>query len=47
MSHGEYTKEDSRKDLNASLTGLGVGIVWVLIVAAISYEIALSAVRRG
>jgi hypothetical protein len=47
MSHGEYTKEDSRKDLSASLTGLGVGIVWVLIVGAISYMIALSMVKHG
>ncbi|HYH83474.1 MAG TPA: hypothetical protein VEX86_27005 [Longimicrobium sp.] len=42
MSHGEYTKEDSRKDLSASLLGLGVGLVWVLIVSAISYQIAVS-----
>jgi hypothetical protein len=41
MSHGEYTKEDSRKDLGASLTGLAAGLVWVLIVAAIAYFIAL------
>jgi hypothetical protein len=47
MSHGEYTKEDSRKDLSASLMGLGVGIVWVLIVGAIAYAIALSAVKHG
>ena len=40
MSHGEYTKEDSRKDLSASLMGLGAGVVWVLIVGAISYWIA-------
>lgn len=41
MSHGEYTKEDSRKDLSASLTGLAAGILWVLIVGAIAYFIAL------
>ena len=41
MSHGEYTKEDSRKDLSASLMGLGAGVVWVLIVGAISYWIAI------
>jgi len=40
MSHGEYTKEDSRLDLSASLMGLGAGIAWVLIVAVISYFIA-------
>ena len=42
MSHAEYTREDSRKDLSASLTGLVVGIVWVLIVGAIAYSIAVS-----
>jgi hypothetical protein len=42
MSHGEYTKEDSRKDLSASLTGLAVGLVWVAIVAVVSYYIAIS-----
>jgi len=42
MSHGEYTKEDSRKDLSASLTGLVLGIGWVLVVAVISYFIAKS-----
>jgi hypothetical protein len=42
MSHGEYTKEDSRKDLSASLTGLAVGLVWILIVGAIAYYIAIS-----
>ena len=47
MSHGEYTKEDSRKDLSASLTGLAVGIVWVLIVSAISYFIAISMAGGG
>ncbi|HKP74613.1 MAG TPA: hypothetical protein VJT67_03675 [Longimicrobiaceae bacterium] len=40
MSHVEYTKEDSRKDLSASLMGLVAGIAWVLIVAAISFAIA-------
>jgi hypothetical protein len=40
MSHAEYTREDSRKDLSASLTGLVVGVVWVLIVGAIAYFIA-------
>lgn len=47
MSHGEYTKEDSRKDLSASLTGLGVGLVWILIVGAISYFIAISMAGGG
>lgn len=41
MSHVEYTREDSRKDLSASLTGLVVGVVWILIVAAIAYNIAV------
>jgi hypothetical protein len=41
MSHGEYTKEDSRKDLSASLMGLAAGVIWVLIVSAISYFIAI------
>lgn len=45
MSHGEYTKEDSRKDLAASLMGLGAGVVWVLIVAVIAYEIAINATK--
>ena len=47
MSHGEYTKEDSRKDLSASLMGLGAGIVWVLIVAAIAYQIAVASSGHG
>jgi hypothetical protein len=42
MSHAEYTREDSRKDLSASLMGLVAGVVWVLIVGAISYFIAVS-----
>ena len=42
MSHAEYTREDSRKDLSASLTGLVVGVVWVLIVGAIAYFLAVS-----
>ena len=41
MSHGEYTREDSRKDLSASLMGLAAGVIWVLIVGAISYFIAI------
>lgn len=41
MSHGEYTKEESRKDLSASLTGFAVAIVWVFIVAVIAFEIAM------
>jgi len=40
MSHVEYTREDSRKDLSASLMGLVAGIGWVLIVAAIAYFFA-------
>ena len=40
MSHAEYTREDSRKDLSASLTGLVAGVVWVLIVGAIAYFLA-------
>jgi hypothetical protein len=40
MSHVEYTKEDSRKDLSASLMGLVAGVVWVLIVGAIAFSIA-------
>jgi hypothetical protein len=43
MSHVEYTREDSRKDLSASLMGLAAGVVWVLIVGAISYFLAVSA----
>ena len=42
MSHVEYTREDSRKDLSASLTGLVAGVVWVLIVGTIAYTIAVS-----
>lgn len=42
MSHAEYTKEDSRKDLSASLMGLVAGVMWVLIVATIAYTIAVS-----
>jgi hypothetical protein len=41
MSHGEYTKEDSRKDLSASLLGLLAGVVWVGIVAFVAFEIAM------
>jgi hypothetical protein len=40
MSHVEYTKEDSRKDLSASLMGLVAGVVWVLIVGTIAFSIA-------
>ena len=40
MSHVEYTREDSRKDLSASLTGLVAGVAWVLIVGAIAYTLA-------
>ena len=47
MSHVEYTKEDSRKDLSASLMGLAAGVTWVLIVGAIAYFIALSQVSGG
>lgn len=43
MSHAEYTREDSRKDLSASLIGLVAGVVWVLIVGAISYYLAIAA----
>jgi hypothetical protein len=41
MSHVEYTREDSRKDLSASLMGLVAGVVWVLFVATIAYNIAI------
>jgi hypothetical protein len=41
MSHGEYTREDSRKDRAAAYLGLVTGITWVLIVGAISYFIAI------
>jgi hypothetical protein len=44
MSHGEYTREDSRADRAAAFTGLAAGIAWILVVAAISYFIAI---RRG
>lgn len=47
MSHGEYTKEDSRKDLSASLTGLAVGLVWIAIVGGISYYIAIAMSSGG
>jgi hypothetical protein len=43
MSHVEYTREDSRKDLSASLMGLVAGVIWVLIVAAIAYSLAPAA----
>ena len=42
MSHAEYTREDSRKDLSASLMGLVAGVAWVLIVGAIAYSLAVS-----
>jgi len=41
MSHGEYTREDSRADRAAAFTGLAAGIAWVLVVGAISYFIAV------
>jgi hypothetical protein len=40
MSHGEYTREDSRKDLSASLTGLVVGLIWIALVGGIAYSLA-------
>jgi hypothetical protein len=40
MSHVEYTREDSRKDLSASLMGLVAGVVWVLIVGGIAFALA-------
>ncbi|MFL5386228.1 MAG: hypothetical protein ACJ8GN_27240 [Longimicrobiaceae bacterium] len=40
MSHVEYTREDSRKDLSASLMGLAAGVAWVLLVALIAYSLA-------
>lgn len=42
MSHVEYTREDSRKDLSASLMGLVAGVAWVLVVAFIAHTIAVS-----
>ncbi|HSU13007.1 hypothetical protein [Longimicrobium sp.] len=44
MSHGEYTREDSRADRAAAYLGLAAGLGWILIVGAISYFIA---VRQG
>jgi Tfp pilus assembly protein PilW len=44
MSHGEYTREDSRQDRAASFMGLALGIGWVLLVGVISYFIAM---RQG
>jgi len=43
MSHVEYTREDSRKDLSASLMGLVAGVAWVLFVAFIAYSLAPAA----
>ncbi|MBV9110475.1 MAG: hypothetical protein JO306_13780 [Gemmatimonadetes bacterium] len=40
MSHGEYTREDSRLDRAASYMGLAFGLGWIAIVAAIAYTIA-------
>jgi hypothetical protein len=40
MSHGEYTREESRKDLSASLTGLVVGLVWIALVGFIAFSLA-------
>lgn len=42
MSHVEYTREDSRKDLSASLMGLAAGVAWVLFVAFVAHFIAVS-----
>lgn len=41
MSHGEYTREDSRLDRTASYMGLAFGLGWILIVGAIAYYIAI------
>lgn len=41
MSHVEYTREDSRKDLSASLMGLAAGVAWVFLVAFIAHTIAM------
>ncbi|MDB4949160.1 MAG: hypothetical protein JWM27_1809 [Gemmatimonadetes bacterium] len=42
VSHEE--KKDARESLNAALTGFGVGIVWIAIVAVVSYQIAMHTV---
>ena len=39
VSHEE--KKDAKEQFNAALTGFGVGVVWVLVVAFISYQIAI------
>jgi hypothetical protein len=39
VSHEE--KKDAKEQFTAALTGFGAGVVWVLIVAVISYQIAI------
>jgi hypothetical protein len=41
ISHDE--KKDARERLNAALTGFGVGVVWIAVVAVISYQLAVRA----
>jgi hypothetical protein len=40
MAHGTNEAEESKKDLSAALTGLVAGLVWILIVGGIAFEIA-------
>jgi hypothetical protein len=34
-------KKDAREQLKAALTGFGIGVVWIAIVALVSYKIAM------
>ncbi len=34
-------REEARKDYNAAMTGFGLAVVWLAIVTAISYAIAV------
>jgi hypothetical protein len=34
-------KKDAREQLTAALTGFGIGVVWIAIVAVVSYQIAI------
>jgi hypothetical protein len=42
MSHGEYTREESRLDRTASFMGLAFGLGWILFVGAIAFFYAKS-----
>jgi hypothetical protein len=47
MSHGEYTREDSRLDRAASYMGLAFGLGWIFIVGAIAWFIAKAMEHKG